>query len=122
MALIQTVDSSELYRLACKMGRGDNFGYDGWKAIGEYLEELSDSTGENVEIDIISICGEYSMAESVDSFYMEYQHLHGIDFPTMEEWEVDLSDDDKLSVISDYLQENTALVICEDDLIIWQAF
>lgn len=122
MALIQTVDSSDLYHLACRRGRGDTFGSPGWRAIGDYLENLSDDLGENIEIDIIAICCEYSMVESVESFYMEHQHLHGIDLPTMEEWEVDLSDDDKLAAVSDYLQQNTSVVICEDDLIIWQAF
>lgn len=122
MALIQTVDSSELYHMACRMDRGNNFGYNGWRAIGDYLESLSDDLGENIEIDIIAICCDYSMAESVESFYMEHQHLHGIDLPTMEEWEIDLSDGDKLAAVSEYLQENTALVVCEDDLIIWQVF
>ena len=40
MALIQTVDSSDLYHLACRMNRGDCYGYGGWRAIGEYLENL----------------------------------------------------------------------------------
>ena len=122
MALIQTVYAGDLYNMACRMNRGDNFCYNGWGALGEYLEELSDSMGENIEIDIIAICCAYSMAESAESFYMDRQHLHGIDLPTMEEWEVDLSDNDKLAAVSDYLQENTSLVICKDDLIIWQAF
>ena len=121
MALIQTVDSVELYHLACRMARGDNFGYKGWRAIGDYLESLSDNLGENIEIDIIAICCEYSMAESTEEFFMERQHLHGIDLPTMEEWE-ELEDGKKLETIEEFLQENTALIICKDNLIIWQAF
>ena len=121
MALIQTVDSSDLYHLACRMGRGNNFGYNGWRAIGDHLESLSDDTGENIEIDIISICCEYSMAESAEDAYMQYDHLHGVDLPEEEEWE-DMDDEEKLEAIENYLQENTAMVICEDDLIIWQAF
>ena len=121
MSLIETVNPSDLYHLACKMGRGDTYGYNGWRALGEYLEELSDSTGEDVEIDIIGLCCEYSMAESVEEFFMEFYHLHGIDLPTMEEWE-ELEEDEKLETIEEFLQENTALIICEDDLIIWQAF
>lgn len=121
MALIQTVYAGDLYNLACNMNRGKNFGYNGWQAIGDYLESLSDEMGENIEIDIIAICCEYSMADSAEEFYMEHKHLHGIDLPTMEEWE-ELEENEKLAAVSDYLQENTALVICEDDLIIWQAF
>ena len=120
MALIQTVNPSDLYHLACKMARGDNFGYKGWRKIGDYLESLSNDTGEDIEIDIVSICCDYSMAESAESFYKEHQHLHGTDLPAMEEWEE--LEDDKLAAVSDYLRKNTALIICEDDLIIWQAF
>ena len=121
MALIETINASDLYNMACSMGRGHNFGYSGWLAIGDYLENLSDDLGENIEIDIIAICCEYSMAESTEEFFMERQHLHGIDLPTMEEWE-ELEDDKKLETIEEFLQENTALIICKDDLIIWQAF
>ena len=116
MALIQTVNAGDLYHLACRMDRGNNFGYNGWQAIGDYLESLSDDLGENIEIDIIAICCEYSMAESVDGFYEEY------DMDIDEYYWEGMDDEEKLETIENYLQENTALVICEDDLIIWQAF
>ena len=121
MALIQTVDSSDLYHLACKMARGDGYGYKGWKAIGNYLEELSEDTGEDIEIDIIAICCEYSMAESVEEFFMEFDHLHGEDLPDEEEWE-ELTEEEKLETIKAFLQHRSSVVVCEDDLIIWQAF
>lgn len=121
MALIQTIDSSDLYHLASRMDRADNFGYKGWRAIGDYLEESSEDTGEDIEVDIIAICCEYSMAESADSVFYDYDHLHGVDLPEEETWE-EMSEDEKLETIEDFLRENTSLVICEDDLIIWQSF
>ena len=121
MALIQTVDSSELYHLACKMARGDNFGYKGWRKIGDYLESLSNDTGEDIEIDIVSICCDYSMAESADDAYMEFDHLHGVDLPKEEEWE-ELEEDEKLGTIEEFLQDRSSVVVCKGDLIIWQAF
>ena len=121
MALIQTVDSSDLYHLACRMNRGDCYGYDGWKAIGDYLEELSNDMGENVEIDIISICCEYSMAESTEEFFMEYDHLHGVDLPEEEAWE-ELTEEEKLETIEEFLQDRSSVVVCKDKLIIWHVF
>ena len=121
MALIQTVNPSDLFHIACKMGRDKNFGQEGWRAIGDYLESLSNDTGENIEIDVIAICCEYSMAESAEDAYMQYAHLHGVDLPEEEDWE-ELTEEEKLKTVQDYLQDNTAMVICEDDLIIWQAF
>ena len=116
MALIQTVDSSDLYHLACRLHRGNNFGYDGWRAIGDHLESLSDDLGEDIEIDIISICCEYNMASSADGFYEGYDM--GID----ESYWEGMDDEEKLETIENYLQDNAALVICEDDLIIWREF
>ena len=121
MALIQTVNAGDLYHLACKMNRGENFGYNGWRAIGDYLESLSDDTGENIEIDIVAICCEYSSAESAEGVFMEFAYEHGIDLPTMEEWG-DMDEDEKLETIDEFLRHETSVVICEDDLIIWQAF
>lgn len=117
MTLIRTVNTSELYHMACRMDRGHNFGYNGWNAIGEYLEQLSDDIGEDVEIDIVGICCEYSMAESVQEFW------DACELPTVsdEEWQ-DMDDDKKLEAIRDYLQDNTSVAICEENLIIWQAF
>ena len=36
--LIQRVDASALYHMACRMDRGHNFWYNGWQAIRDYLE------------------------------------------------------------------------------------
>ena len=118
MALIQTVNPSDLYHMACNMGRGEQFGYNGWNAIGEYLEELSDDTGEDYEVDIVGICCDYSMAESVDEFFNEYGKYSSID---SDEWE-EMDDKEKLEAIENYLQENTSVVTCQENLIIWQAF
>lgn len=117
MALIETISSSDLFHMACCMGRGEQFGHKGWGAIGDYLENLSDDLGEDIEIDIVGICCEYSMAESVQEFW-EAQEI-----PTVsdEEWE-DMGEEEKIEAIRDYLQENTSLVVCDEDCIIWQAF
>lgn len=118
MAMINTINPSDLYHMACRMDRGHNFGYNGWRAIGEYLEELSDGIGEDVEVDIIAICCDYSMVEDVSDWWKEYGVYSDID---SDEWE-EMDDDEKLEAIRDYLQDNTSVVICEENLIIWQSF
>ena len=115
MALIQTINASDLYNMACSMGRGHNFGYSGWLAIGDHLENLSDDLGENVEIDIIAICCEYCFTSSADEFYNEYEKMN----ISEDDWGV-MEDAEKLEAVQKYLQENAGqLVICEDGLIIW---
>ena len=119
MALIQTIDSSELYHMACRMDRGHNFGHNGWRAIGDYLEGMSEDTGKDVEVDIVAICCEYSSADDVEDFYEQLGLEMG--FNDREEWDC-LGTGEKLEAVQDYLQENTSLLICEENLIIWQAF
>lgn len=118
MALIQKFDSSDLYHMAARMGRADSFGYDGWNAIGEYLEQLSEDLGEDIEIDVVGICCEYSIADGVEEFWNEYGKYSSID---SKEWE-QMNDAEKLEAVEDYLNERTSVVICEDDCIIWQTF
>ena len=50
-------------------GRGNNFSYDGLKALFEYLEEVEESTGDEIELDVIALCCEYS--ELTDSEFRE---------------------------------------------------
>lgn len=118
MALINTVNPSDLYHMACRMGRGDQFSYEGWNAIGDYLENLSDDIGEDELDDIVGICCEYSMSESVDDFWNEYGEYSSID---PEEWE-EMDEEEKLEAIEEYLQDNTSIVCCDENCIIWQAF
>ena len=118
MSLIQTVNASDLYHMACSMGRGDQFGYKGWEALGEYLEQLSESIGEDIEVDIISICCDYTMCEDADEWWECYGNHSDID---SEQWE-EMDDEEKLQVIGNHLNENTSVVCVEDGCIIWQAF
>lgn len=45
---------------AFKTIRPDNFSYEGLRALFDHFEEYEDSTGEQVELDVIGICCEYN--------------------------------------------------------------
>lgn len=82
--------------------RKEQFSYYGKKAIFEYLEELEDVTGEQIEFDPIAICCDFTE-------YCDLEELQSTDYPdikTMEE-----------------LEENTIVIKCEDgDRFIIQQF
>ena len=40
--------------------RANSFSYDGYRVLFEFLEEYEDSTGSEVELDVIGLCCEYS--------------------------------------------------------------
>ncbi len=52
--------------------RPDNFSYDGLKALYEYLDQLSEDIGEDIELDIIALCCEYTEYESLQAFQDDY--------------------------------------------------
>ena len=55
--------------------RPDNFSYSGLGALFGYLEELSEDIGEDIEMDVIAICCDYSEYESLLDFNQEYYEL-----------------------------------------------
>lgn len=53
-------------------GRQNNFSYDGLTNLFNYFEEYEDSTGEQIELDVISICCEFTEYEDLEEFHNSY--------------------------------------------------
>lgn len=117
MAITQTVTKYQIVDIATAWNRLDNFGYHGWQKLFDYMEEMSEETGEDIELDIVAWCCDYSMYESIQDFRDAFQ----MDLPDDEEWN-EMDDEGKLETIKEFLQDNTSLVCCEEDCIIFQAF
>ena len=62
---IDTFKQSEL--------RKNNFSYDGLIALFEYLEDLEEDTGEQINFDMVSICCDYSEYKNLEEFINDYQ-------------------------------------------------
>lgn len=58
--MIQHVTFSRFCDRFQEMDRGDNFTYEGKRALYDYLTSLEDDTGEPVELDVIAFCCEFS--------------------------------------------------------------
>ena len=116
MAVVVEVTKYSIIDMVKAYNRLDNFGYEGWQKLFEYMENLSDDLGEPIELDVVAWCCDYSMYESVqdfrDAFHMDL---------TNEEWE-EMDEEEKLEAIENYLRENTSVVTCQENLIIWQVF
>jgi predicted ArsR family transcriptional regulator len=97
--IIQSVNLYQFRDAFVRAGRGDQFSYDGLSAIFDYLEELSDDTGENIELDVIAICCEFAESdwESIASDY-------NIDLTDCED------DEQSIDAVRDYLESHTSLV------------
>ena len=77
------------------MGRDDNFSYAGLKALFDYLEDYEEATGEETELDVISLCCDFTEYESLEDFQADY----GDEYETIEDIRdsttvIDIADED----------------------------
>jgi ferritin len=61
--------------------RYDNFGYEGLKALFEYIEQYEDETGKQIELDVTALCCDYKKYDSLEEFNQEY----GEEFESLDE-------------------------------------
>jgi len=56
----QTINLSQFHDAFTNMNREENFSWAGRRALFEYLESYEEDTGEEVELDIVSLCCDYT--------------------------------------------------------------
>jgi len=61
------------------MGREDQFSYEGKKALFEYLEQLSDDCGIEIELDVIALCCEYSEYSDLEEIQEDYTNIESLE-------------------------------------------
>ncbi len=79
-------------------GRYDQFGYDALEVLFEYLEEYEEDTGEELELDVIALCCEYSVDRPE---YIAEQY--GVDLTDCED------DEDKRNTVTKWLNDKTSV-------------
>lgn len=90
-------------------GRKDQFSYDGLRVIFDYMEELGDSLGEPIELDVVAICCDYAEMtpeEVIEAYSIPY----------------DASEDDIWDTVRDYLNDRSIIVGETDDTIVFAQF
>jgi hypothetical protein len=63
--------------------RKDQFSYQGLNAIYDYLIDFEDGTGEEVELDVIAICCDFTEYDNLKEFQSDYSD----DYKTIEDIE-----------------------------------
>lgn len=71
MAIKKTVGKSE-FMDDFRSIRPNDFSYDGLEALYNYLEDLSDDIGEDIELDVIAICCDYT-EDTIEYFLNQYE-------------------------------------------------
>jgi hypothetical protein len=92
-----------------RMGRQDNFSYEGLSILFDYFEEYEESTGEEIEFDVIAICCEFNEA-TPEEIAIDYA--------------IDIEDDgNQLNNVLDYLHDHTQVAgVTNEGNIIYAAF
>ena len=110
----QTINSCDFIDAFRAHGRQNQFSYAGLRALFEYLEEMEDGMGEEMELDVIALCCDYSEFASAKEAATE----HGM--PA--EDDKDEQDEDAIEEHAlQWLQDRTS-VIPHDSGIIIQSF
>ena len=82
MIMKQTINEFDFVQ-AFKELRPNNFSRAGLFALYDYLEQLEDDIGEEIELDVIALCCEYAEYDSLAEFREDY----GEDYNTMQDIE-----------------------------------
>ena len=101
MTIAQSINNVYQFREAFRIaGRMDQFSYEGLEVLFDYLDNLSEDTGEPIELDVIALCCEYyesSIEELIDNYTIDLS-------------EVDEDDQDSIiEVVREYLEDNTSV-------------
>ena len=68
--MYQQINFNDFDRAFVNMGRENQFTYTGKKELFDWLECLED--GKNIDLDIISLCCEFTEYESIKEFQKDY--------------------------------------------------
>lgn len=83
----QTINEYQ-FKDAFQKCRPDNFSYEGLTALYDYLEQYEEDTGQEVELDVIAICCEFTEYEDLKEFQgIYYDDIKGDKYKTLEEIE-----------------------------------
>ena len=96
----QSVNFYDFEQAFSDMDRKDQFTYEGKKALFEYLEQYEEDCGQDIELDVIALCCEYTEYENLEELQESYT-----DIESMED-----------------LQDNTTVIMIDSECFIIQDF
>ena len=99
-----------------RMGRDDQFSRDALEALFNYLEEYEQDTGDDLELDVIGLCCDFTEYESAITAAEDYgftSELEADDYNSQEDFE-----EAKESEAREWLEDRTIVIDFDSGLII----
>ena len=105
-----TVNRYDFEQAFVAHGRKDQFTYDGLNLLFDYLEDYEEQTGEEIELDVVSLCCDYyeDTAEAIAANY-------GLPIEEKNDGEI-------LDMVLNYLHDNTMVMGQTDSTIVYVCF
>lgn len=127
MAIVETMSRGQFAR---RMQEGGNFSYEAAEILFDYLEELSDSTGEDIEFDLVAFRCEYTESdfeEVIEEYDLEQEVLDELCVDSLDELDEDEDAGDLLmdareTVAREYLENRTSVAGATAHSIVYAAF
>lgn len=94
-----TVSRYDFERAFVDYGRKDQFSYEALGLLFDYLEEYEDSTGQEIELDVIALCCDYC-----EDTWQSIAHAYNI------ELDHDESEEDQKQQVRDFLEVETVVI------------
>jgi len=94
---------------ALKTDENANWSWNGAKALAEYLEQLEEDTGEEMELDVCAIRCDFSEYASLEDWADDYG---------MDEDILDGEDEEREDKIRDYIQDRGQIVEFDGGIIV----
>lgn len=105
----QTINSYSFRQAFKDAGRESQFSYDALGALFDYFEQYEQDTGEQIELDVVAICCEYT-----EEGFREIADGYSI--------AVEGDAEDLKDAVREYLQDNTTVVSEDRGVFVYQQF
>lgn len=96
----ETINFSQFCDRFRDTNRDNNFTYDGKRALFDYLEALEDDTGEEIELDVIALCCDYTEYKNLEELQENYTNIESIH--DLEDYTTLIMIDDESFIIQNY--------------------
>ena len=112
MTIVTTLDQQDFVNEFDKYNRSENFSIEAREALFDYYDDFSEKTGEDFEMDVISICCDWSEL-SLENARNEHSHL--FDQDELADCE---DDEEKMDYIESVLSDETFVIRLSETLLI----
>jgi hypothetical protein len=96
-----------------QMGRKDQFTYDGLRVLFDYIEEVEESCGEEIELDVIGICCDFAESHWSD-IANDYSNLFELD--------TSVDESEQEAQVLDFLADQGVLIGNTAEFIVYRQF